>query len=676
MDTHNLMKKLNPFIDFLRGYQSYAIVLIQICLVIAGYLMAFWLRFDFTIPSEYENTLLKTLPYLLVCRMATYYLYKLNSGWWRFVSMVDLVNITKAVAGGTFLFLIGLVFGYGFEDFPRTILIIEGVLNFMFLGGARFLVRWFLETFFKQEAKQLTFALIVGAGEAGVQLLHDIRINPHSGIRVVGFVDDDPFKLHAYIQDVRVLGNTTDLPQLVKEHNIDEVFIAVPSGEYRKIAQLVTVVKDCGIRVKVLPSLIDLVQKEGYWGQLRDVPFDELLTRPVLKFRRESDQRILRNDVEGKSVLITGAAGSIGSELSMQTAELKPRKLILYERNESELYFLELKLRERFPKLNLIPVIGDLLDKRKFNGIVAQHQVNLMYHAAAYKHVPMMEREPFEAVRNNVIATKFLAQTALSNMVEKCVYISTDKAVNPSSMMGATKRVGELIAQAFSGNGTKFIVVRFGNVIGSNGSVIPLFKKQIAKGGPITVTDPEVTRYFMSISEAVQLVMTAGAMAKGGEILLLDMGSPIKVVDLAEKLIRASSLIPGKDIEVKFIGLRPGEKLHEQLYWKGDNILQTANKKITMLKTNGFQREPFFSYLRQLEVSVGEENLDELMEAMRALVPEATLKFSYNGHNNGDNNGHYNNNGLRRMVPPEPAEEVVDRFAKDLTFLKVVRDNC
>lgn len=644
-------KKDKEVKNFLLVYRQYSIMLIQIFLVIGGYVLAFCLRFDFRIPQEQTAIMIYTLPFLLVCRMVAYYLYKLNSGWWRFVSIVDLINITKAVFIGTILFLIVLVLGYGLSGYPRTVVALETVFNLVLLGGVRFGVRWFRETFAKTTPKQLSFLLVVGAGKAGTQLLNEIRLNSHTGMRVLGFIDDDPMKKNAYIQGVQVLGNSKDIPKLVQKLNIDEVIIAIPSAGYRRISSIARTVKKCEIKVKVLPGLLDLIQKDGLWRQLRDVPFDELLDRPILKFRRETDLKLLKNEIQGKNVLITGAAGSIGSELSYQTAGLKPSTLILYERNENDFYFLELELRERFPECNLIPVIGDILDKRKFNQIVAQYKVNLIYHAAAYKHVPMMEREPFEAVRNNIFATKIVAETAIANHVEKCLYISTDKAVNPSSIMGATKRVGELVIQGYAGNGTKFVIVRFGNVIGSNGSAIQLFKKQIAEGGPVTVTHPEVSRYFMSISEAVQLVMTAGAMGAGGEIFLLDMGKPIKVANLAKKLIQSSHLTPGKDIEIKYIGLRPGEKLHEELYWKGQNIIPTNNKKITMLKTNGFMKEVLFYNLKRLEYMEKEKNGHDLIESLKKLVPEGTFD------NNGQN-GHNGHGFLKSTLPSENVRRV------------------
>ena len=384
------------------------------------------------------------------------------------------------------------------------------------------------------------------------------------------------------------------------------------------------------MKTKVLPTLTELIEQDGLWQQLRNVPSNELLDRPVLNFRRDSDLELLEKEIRDKNVLITGAAGSIGSELARQVAEREPRVLVLYERNETALYYLELEVRKQFPDCDIVPVVGDILNKSKLNQVLSQNQINLIYHAAAYKHVPMMEREPFEAIRNNVVATEVVAAAAIANHVEKCVYLSTDKAVNPCSIMGASKRVGEMVLQAFAAKHTRFIIVRFGNVIGSNGSVIPLFKKQIGRGGPVTVTHPDATRYFMAISEAVQLVMTAGAIGKGGDILLLDMGDPVRIMDLANKLIESSGFVPGKDIEMEFIGLRPGEKLHEELYWRGENIVPTANRKITRLQGNGFESDALLQGLNCLKLCARHNDRAGLLRILKNLVREAS--FDGNGN--------------------------------------------
>jgi FlaA1/EpsC-like NDP-sugar epimerase len=619
-------QKTTSLNNFVLRYRLIFITLTQIFLIVISYIGSFSLRFDFQIPQTYLVVLIKTLPFLLACRLLTYYLYRLHSGWWSFVSMYDLKSITKAVLSGSILFILGIVFVYGTTGYPRSVLIIEAILNFILVGGVRFLTRLIKEEYTKITPKQISYALILGAGKAGALLLNEIRTNPKIGIRVVGFIDDDPIKKNAHIQGIPVLGASKDIPHLVKKYTIDEVIISIPSASYKMISSTVRLIKECGVVAKVLPSLGELIAKNGFLNQLRDVPYDELLERPILKFRREKDLSIIKKDIENKTIVITGAGGSIGSELSRQIAALNPHALILYDRNENNLYHIELELTKSHPNCNLIPTLGDISDIKKFNDTLAMHQVNQIYHTAAYKHVPMMEREPLEAVRNNILGTKNIAERAASHNIEKFVLISTDKAVKPKNIMGITKRICEMILQSLSGSGTKFIAVRFGNVIGSNGSVIPLFKEQILVGGPVTVTHPDASRYFMTISEAVQLVLTAGAMGQGGEIFLLDMGTPIKIVDLARRLIKNSGLTPEKDIEIHYTGLRPGEKLHEELYWKGEGIVPTSNKKITMLRPADFDKEFFFSQIAHLEKIETENNKHDLLEILKSIVPEASLE--------------------------------------------------
>ena len=357
-------------------------------------------------------------------------------------------------------------------------------------------------------------------------------------------------------------------------------------------------------KTTVLPTLSELMRDQQFTSQLREVSYDDLLGRKSVRFSREADRKLLEGEIRNKIVLVTGAGGSIGSELCRQIAQHSPRLLILLERHENSMYDLELDLRKEFPDQAFLPVVADILDVDKIDRLLSLNSVNLVYHAAAYKHVPMMEREPIEAIRNNVFGTLNLARLARTHRVEKFILISSDKAVRPTNVMGTTKRVAELIMKGMLGEGTKFVAVRFGNVLGSSGSVIPVFRKQIANGGPVTVTHPETTRYFMSIPEAVQLVMVAGTLGDGGEIFLLDMGEPVKIIDLARRLISLSGFQADKDVEIVFTGLRPGEKLHEELYWQGEGIVPTENKKITMWKPDGLDKATLFSQLDDLEKSI------------------------------------------------------------------------
>lgn len=608
-------------------YRRLGIAILQLLLIALGYMAAFLIRFEFNIPDADYWIMLNTLPILILIRSAAYYYFRLYSGGWQFVSMQDLVNISRSIFWGSVVFLITMVFVNRLQGYPRSILLLEPVFNFILTSGIRFSIRFLREYKFGVSSKILKHAIIAGAGKAGVLALNEIRTNRKLGIHVVGFVDDNSNKMGTDIQGIRVLGKTDDIPELVEKYKVDEILITIPSAGYKDIKRVTEIAHSAQVKAKVLPSLGNLIQEEAFVGQLKDVSLDDLLGRQSIKFKRESDLKLIREEVKDKGVLVTGAGGSIGSELCRQVACFSPRLLILLDRYENSLYELEIDLKRKFPNQPILSVVGDILDSVKMNEILDKNKVSLVYHAAAYKHVPLMEREPTEAVRNNVFGTLNLAKLAVQNHVDKFVFISTDKAVKPANIMGTTKRVAEMIIQGLSdnGSGTKFIAVRFGNVIGSNGSVIPIFRRQIIEGGPVTITHKEVTRYFMSIPEAVQLVMTAGAMGKGGEIFLLDMGEPIKIADLAVKLINSCGLVPGKDIDIRYTGLRPGEKLHEELYWQGEGIVPTENKKITMLKPNGLDFERLFLQLGALGKYEQARDVEGILFLLREIVPEAKI---------------------------------------------------
>jgi FlaA1/EpsC-like NDP-sugar epimerase len=608
-------------------YRRLGIAILQLLLIALGYMAAFLIRFEFNIPNGDYWIMINTLPILILIRSASYYYFRLYSGGWQFVSMQDLVNISRSIFWGSVVFLITMVFVNRLQGYPRSILLLEPVFNFILTSGIRFSIRFLREYKFGVSSKILKHAIIAGAGKAGVLALNEIRTNRKLGIHVVGFVDDNSNKMGTDIQGIPVLGKTDDIPELVEKYKVDEVLITIPSAGYKDIKRVTEIAHSAQVKAKVLPSLGNLIQEEAFVGQLKDVSLDDLLGRQSIKFKRESDLKSIREEIKDKGVLVTGAGGSIGSELCRQVACFSPRLLILLDRYENSLYELEIDLKRKFPNQPILSVVGDILDSVKINEILDKNKVSLVYHAAAYKHVPLMEREPTEAVRNNVFGTLNIAKLAIQNHVDKFVFISTDKAVKPANIMGTTKRVAEMIIQGLSGNGsgTKFIAVRFGNVIGSNGSVIPIFRHQIIEGGPVTITHAEATRYFMSISEAVQLVMTAGAMGMGGEIFLLDMGEPIKIADLAVKLINSCGLVPGKDIDIRYTGLRPGEKLHEELYWQGEGIVPTENKKITMLKPNGLDFGRLFLQLGALGKYEQARDVERILFLLREIVPEAKI---------------------------------------------------
>ena len=599
----------------------------QILAAIVSYTLAIYLRFELSFPREYWHMFVFVLPVQVACRLASYYYYRIDASSWRFASVHDLVEMFKALIFGSVTIVVVMTFTTQLQGFPRSVLILEPLINLALMAGPRLLVHHYYQSNGKKFHKKVRHVLIVGAGKAGFLLLKEIQSNPHLGIHVVGCIDDDPYKRKTSILGVPVLGNSNEIPQIAALHKVDEIIIAIPSADYKEIVRIKTVAENTQIKTLVLPSLGELISDQKFTSQLRDVSYEELLGRGVIKFCRESDHRVLETEIKGMAIMVTGAGGSIGSELCRQIAPFGPRILIMYERYESSLYDLELDLRKDFPDTPIFPVLGDILDSEKLRWVLQENHVNLIYHAAAYKHVPMMEREPLEAVRNNLLGTLNIARLASKMGVQKFILISTDKAVRPTCIMGATKRVSELIMQALGGNGTKYMGVRFGNVLGSNGSVIPLFKKQISSGGPVTVTHREATRYFMSISEAVQLVMIAGAMGTGGEIFLLDMGEPVRILELARNLIRLSGLEPGKDIDIVFTGLRAGEKLHEELYWKGEGIASTENKKITVWKPdNGFDENLFFSRIARVEELASRKDARAAIGLLCDIVPEAKLK--------------------------------------------------
>ncbi|MFQ5354664.1 MAG: polysaccharide biosynthesis protein, partial [Thermodesulfobacteriota bacterium] len=607
--------------DQLRRFRVPIAFTFHMTTVFAAYIGAFILRFDFTLPREYWSALYTTLPMLLIFRAAVFFYYRFYSASWRFVYLRDIFDVIKAVTAGSAIFIAVMVFTDKIEGFPRSIFLIEPMLTVLIISGTKLFYRYFREFSQQRSYKVTKNLLIVGAGKAGVMVLNELRGNKSLGIMAVGFIDDGKYRRGTTIQGVPVLGGTRDLPEIIKAEDIDEVIIAIPSIGHKEIMRVSDIVRSCGIRANVMPSLGKIIQDGRVRSPIKNISVDDLLGRRTIKFSRESDLRIMGEEITDKAVLVTGAGGSIGSELCRHIALYGPRIIILFERHETSLYDIELEMRKKFPEINVLPVVGDITDYGKIDEVITVHGINLIYHAAAYKHVPMMEREPLEAVKNNVFGTLNLAGLAVKHKVEKLVLISTDKAVNPANIMGSTKRVTELIGQVMDGQGTKFIAVRFGNVVGSNGSVIPIFRRQIADGGPVTVTHAEMTRFFMSIPEAVQLVMTAGAMGTGGEIFLLDMGSPVKIVDVAKALIELSGLEVDKDVEIQISGVRPGEKLHEELYWHGEGIVPTDNKKITMLKPESPERAAVLGGISEMKELVEKGDLKGVIAALTKMVP-------------------------------------------------------
>jgi FlaA1/EpsC-like NDP-sugar epimerase len=574
--------------------------------------MALLIRFEGTFHPVYMQTIAHYLPEIIVIRILCFYGFGLYQRLWRYASISELVAIVGAVTTGTailavYMFIMG-------ANLPKSIHVLAWILTIALIGASRLFVR--LAAYFKNLRKShVSRTLIVGAGDAGAAIAREINQRYFSSKKLVGFVDDDSYKQKQMLFGVPVLGNRDDIPQIVKHNGINEIIIAIPSAEGTVVRDIVRTCKLSGCTVKIVPGIYELLDGKVTVQQLREVDLEDLLRREPVAL----DITQIAEYLMDKRVLVTGAGGSIGSELCRQIAKLKPQCLILLGKGENSIYEINRALTEKFEDLDIIPVIADIRDKDRIAAIFKQYKPHVVFHAAAHKHVPLMEAQPEEAVRNNVFGTRIVAEAADRFGAEKFVMISTDKAVNPTSVMGATKRVAELIIQNLNGvSETKYTAVRFGNVLGSRGSVIPLFKQQIAKGGPITITHPEMRRYFMTIPEASQLVLQAGALAHGGEVFVLDMGEPVKIVDMASDLIELSGLKPGRDIEIKFTGLRPGEKLFEELLTAEEGTTSTKHKSIYMANLREMDTHQLFQDLRDLQEALQTE---DVIRILGKLVP-------------------------------------------------------
>ncbi len=537
------------------------------------------LRFEHRVPRLFVDNwqllvLLTSLAYI-----ASFTLFRMYSRVWRYASLKELIALGAAVFFGSAGTVSLILFVNRSLMLPRSVVALQILISGAMLGGARLLIKVgiyqrYLAWKSRQGGKK---AILVGAGDAGALILKELQRHSELGISVKAIVDDDPKKRNKEIYGVKVRGNAQDLPSLIASEHIDEVIIAMPSAPGTAVRRIVRVCQDKGVKIKVLPGLYELVDGKATVGQLREVQIEDLLHREPIRIDTSEISRFLH----GKRVMVTGGGGSIGSELCRQIAKFEPEFLVILDNSENNLYHIELELRKKMPNLTLFPVVASIQDQVRIDGVFQQFRPQVVFHAAAHKHVPMMEYNPGEAVKNNIFGTKTVAEAASRYGAEKFVLISTDKAVNPTNVMGATKRAAEMVIQWINETSqTEFVAVRFGNVLGSNGSVVPLFKKQIAEGGPVTVTHPEMTRYFMTIPEACQLVLQAGHIGRGGQVMLLDMGEPVKIKELAEDLIRFSGYEPGRDIDIRYVGLRPGEKLYEELLADEENTNSTQHEKI------------------------------------------------------------------------------------------------
>jgi FlaA1/EpsC-like NDP-sugar epimerase len=575
--------------------------------------LSLYVRVDEVINGYYYEQMMICLPIIILVRLGTFYCFGLYHRLWRYASIHELMMIITAVTVSSIVLLLYLHVINGI--LPISIHLLSWFFNIALIGGSRFGIRIFYYLLHKCNRQQVDKVLIIGAGDAGVMIAREINKRYYETKKLVGFIDDSSYKCDKMIFGAKVLGACGNLSSIVSQYGVSEIIIAMPSVSGPTLREIIRECKATKCAVKTVPGIYELIDGKVSIQQLRDVDLEDLLRRDPV----ELDIEEIATYLTGKSVLVTGAGGSIGSELCRQIARMSPKVLALLGKGENSIYEIDRELRGKYPELMIETIIADVRDCKRMDEIFSHSKPQVVFHAAAHKHVPLMESQPVEAVRNNVFGTKTVAEAADKFGAEVFVMVSTDKAVNPTSVMGATKRVAELIIQNLSrSSNTKFVAVRFGNVLGSRGSVIPLFKKQIAKGEPITITHPDMKRYFMTIPEASQLVLQAGAIAKGGEVFVLDMGEPVKIVDMACDLIELSGLVPYEDIKIKFTGLRPGEKLFEELLTAEEGTTSTKHKKIFAANLKAMDEEKL---RRNLLVLQSINQSDEIIQILSELIP-------------------------------------------------------
>ncbi len=581
----------------LRNRRFYLVLAADILIFIMSFVGAYLLRFDFILEPSYRAQILRELPFLLPGKIFIFFLFGLYRGMWRYTSLDDLWRLVQASLLSMLFYVCATFYVYGFQGIPRSVFLLDAILTFLISGGLRMGIRLFYAlpsnsgafrpfnllrlNGFRAKGKSV---LIVGAGAAGEKMLREIFDNLHLDYQVVGFLDDDPTKWGRSLHGLKIYGGVEMLPEVSGSQKLDEVLIATPCATGAQMRRITDICKSCELSYRTLPEIGGIINGKVSIKKLRDVKYEDLLRRPPVNL----DTSEISKYLHGKRVLLTGAGGSIGSELCRQIIRFDPQELILVDAGEANLFNIQMELHHELNFHRYQCLLSRVQNQALMNDIFSRYRPQHIFHAAAYKHVPTLEKNPWEAIFNNVMGSRVVMELAVQYGVERFVLVSTDKAVRPTNVMGASKRLTELILQAVQGNGTRFMAVRFGNVIGSSGSVLPLFRRQLEQGGPITVTHPEVTRYFMTIPEAAQLILQAGGLGEGGEIFILEMGTPVKIVQMAEELLRLSGKKPGKDVEIIFTGLREGEKLYEELITQGEGIVPTKHEKILVLRANGW----------------------------------------------------------------------------------------
>jgi FlaA1/EpsC-like NDP-sugar epimerase len=583
-----------------------------------AWLGAYWLRFNLgPIPTEYLYPAFQNLAVVVLVQAIAFHYFGLYRGVWRFASLPDLIRIVRAVLVGVLFFAVAIFFISRMQGVPRSVFVLYGILLVALLGSSRMMVRWSKERrLYRGESNRV---LIVGAGKAGEMLVRDLLRTRDELYAPVGFVDDSIRKQGREIHGIRVLGTCHEMIGLVERLDVNLIVLALPSANPSQMRRLVGLCENTGVPFRTLPPIDSLMSGQVTLNQLREVSIDDLLGREPVAL----DWQAIETELRGKKVLVTGAGGSIGSELCRQIARLRPAHLILLDSGEFNLYSIEMELTKKFPRLPISRCLNDVVDRPAVEKVFAESRPEIVFHAAAYKHVPMLEDQVREAARNNVLGTRTMAEVADRFGCETFVMISTDKAVNPANVMGTSKRAAEIFCQNLNKRSqTRFVTVRFGNVLGSAGSVVPLFKQQIEAGGPVTVTHREITRYFMTIPEACQLILQASVMGDGGEIFVLDMGEPIKIAYLAEQMIRLSGKVPGEDIDIAYTGLRPGEKLYEELFHEKEALQSTHHEKILLARHREFDWQRLTEILDGMVIACHSYHEANIRGLLSELVPE------------------------------------------------------
>lgn len=593
-------------------------MLIDAALINLAVFLSFYLRFEGMIPDSHALTYYHTAWTATLFYLTVFYIFGLYNRLWQYASTGELLSILFAVTVATGATVLAVYF-IAPRRLPYSSSALLWLMTVFLIGGSRFTWRLFRENIVYQQGPGMQKqVLIVGAGDAGAIAARELKQRNYREGRPVGFIDDEPRKQRLHLMGLPVLGTRKDIPRVVKGHDIDQVIIAMPSASGTAIRDIVQICEKIGVDMKIMPAVVDVLSGQIRTSAIREVQVEDLLGRdPVIV-----DLEGVAGYVTGETVMVTGGGGSIGSELCRQIAKFNPHRLVVVGHGENSIFDIEQELHADYPALNIAAEILDIKDHEKVQLVFQKYKPGVVFHAAAHKHVPLMERNPEEALKNNVLGTSNLAEAADSVGVKTFVLISTDKAVNPTSVMGATKRVAEMIIQGMDKRSkTRFVAVRFGNVLGSRGSVIPTFKKQIAKGGPVTITHPEMVRYFMTIPEASQLVIQAGAMAEGGEIFILDMGKPVKIVDLARDLIRLSGFEPEVDIAIKFSGMRPGEKLYEELLTSEEGTTATKHTRIFVAKPNHIDAKKIEELIFTVRERGSHLSRDEVVYLLQGVIP-------------------------------------------------------